>query len=113
MGKVRPARTVDNSAVLVVPNVKIRVEAQHSISALSPHDLLLESFTLPFTATPISLPGCADVAVQAGTLVSIREVPGYISAVPPTVVSRKVFPTFLIAPVAVSRRKWRRYFNIL
>ena len=30
-GKVRPERTADNSTVLVVPNVKVRMEAQRSI----------------------------------------------------------------------------------
>jgi hypothetical protein len=30
-GKVRPALTADRFAVLVVPNVKVRVEARHSI----------------------------------------------------------------------------------
>ena len=44
-GKVRPARIADSSAVLVVPNVKVRLEAQHSIARLSRHDLLGESFT--------------------------------------------------------------------
>ena len=39
-GKVRPARTADNSAVLVVTNVKIRAEDQHSIHPLGLHDLL-------------------------------------------------------------------------
>ena len=42
-GKV--ARRADSSAVLVVPNVKVRMETQHSISPLSVHDLLRESFT--------------------------------------------------------------------
>jgi len=35
----------DNSAVLVMPNVKIRMETQHSISPLCLHDFLGESFT--------------------------------------------------------------------
>ena len=38
------ARRADNFAVLVVSNVKVRAEAQHSISVLSFHDLLRESF---------------------------------------------------------------------
>jgi hypothetical protein len=42
---VRPARRANNSAFLVVPNVKIRMEAQHSIPPLSLHDLLREMFT--------------------------------------------------------------------
>jgi hypothetical protein len=43
---VQPARTADDSAVLVVPNVKVRMEAQHSFPPLSLRDLLWESFTL-------------------------------------------------------------------
>jgi len=39
-----PERGADNSAVLVVPNVKARTEAQHSIFLLSLHDLLRGSF---------------------------------------------------------------------
>ena len=38
---MRPARTADSSAVLVQPNVIIRMK---SILSLSLHDLLLESF---------------------------------------------------------------------
>jgi hypothetical protein len=45
-GKVRPARRADSSAVLVVPNVKIGMEAQHYISRLSLHDLLWKSLPL-------------------------------------------------------------------
>jgi hypothetical protein len=45
---VRPERTADNSAVLVVLNVKVRMETQHYIPPLSRHDLLRESFTLKF-----------------------------------------------------------------
>jgi hypothetical protein len=41
-GKVRPARKADNSVVLVVPKVKVRIEAQNSISLLS----LREDFAL-------------------------------------------------------------------
>ena len=41
--------TVDNSAVQVVSNVKVRMEAPHSIAVLSLHDLLWENFT--FTTT--------------------------------------------------------------
>ena len=43
-GKVQPARKADNFAVTVVQNVKISMEAQHSIRPLSLHDLLRESF---------------------------------------------------------------------
>jgi hypothetical protein len=45
--KSGPGRRADNSAVLGVPNVKARIETQHSISILSLHDLLWENFTLP------------------------------------------------------------------
>jgi hypothetical protein len=31
------------SAILIVPNVKVRMEAQHFITSLSLHDLLWES----------------------------------------------------------------------
>jgi hypothetical protein len=43
--KVRPARTADSSAVVVVPNVKVGMEVQHSNHRLNVHDLLRESFT--------------------------------------------------------------------
>jgi hypothetical protein len=43
--KVRPARTADGSAVLVVQNVKVRMEARHSTSHQSLHYLLRESIT--------------------------------------------------------------------
>ena len=39
-----PAREVDKSVVLVVPNVEVRVEAEHYIPPVSLHDLLEESF---------------------------------------------------------------------
>jgi hypothetical protein len=45
---VGPALTADNSAVIFVPNVEVRKEAQHSCSPpppLSLHNLLQESFT--------------------------------------------------------------------
>ena len=38
------ARRAHNCAVLVVPNVEVRMQVQHFISHLSLHDLLLESF---------------------------------------------------------------------
>jgi hypothetical protein len=38
---------VARRVVQVVPNVKVRMETQHSISLLSVHDLLRESFTFP------------------------------------------------------------------
>ena len=41
---MRPARTADNFAIVVVLNVKVRMEAQHSIRPLGLHDLLRESF---------------------------------------------------------------------
>jgi len=46
--KMWPTRRPDNSAVLVVLNVRLRVEAQHSILPLSLHDLLRVSFTFTF-----------------------------------------------------------------
>jgi hypothetical protein len=48
---MRPARAAGNYAVLVVPIVKVKMEAQHSIPPLSLHDLLRESFTFTFTST--------------------------------------------------------------
>jgi len=42
---VRPASTADSSAFLVVSNIKIRIEAQHSIPLLSLQDLLQENCT--------------------------------------------------------------------
>ena len=45
-GKGRPARPADNSAIVLAPNVKIRMETQHAITRLILHDLLRESFTL-------------------------------------------------------------------
>ena len=45
---MRPACTPDNSAVLVVPNVKVRMEAHHSTPPLSLNDLLGKAFTLTF-----------------------------------------------------------------
>jgi hypothetical protein len=47
-GKVRPTSRRDRSAVLVIPNVNIRMEAQHSIPPLSLHDDLRDSFTLRY-----------------------------------------------------------------
>jgi len=46
--KMWPARRAHNCAVLVVLNVRLRVEAQHSIPPLSLHDLLRVSFTFTF-----------------------------------------------------------------
>jgi len=43
-GEVRLVHRADNSAILVVLCIKIRMEAQHFISLLSLHDLLRESF---------------------------------------------------------------------
>ena len=40
-----PARTADNSTVLVVPNVNVRMETQHSVPPVSLHDLLPETVT--------------------------------------------------------------------
>ena len=47
-GKVGLARTADNSAVLAVPNVKLRVEAQHSIPLSESSRLVAGSFTFIF-----------------------------------------------------------------
>jgi hypothetical protein len=45
-GKLRPAHRTDNSATTVVPNVKVRMEAYHSIPLLSLQKLLQETFLL-------------------------------------------------------------------
>ena len=50
-GKVRPVRRADNSTVLAVPNVTVRIEAQYYIPALSLYDLLWESFTFKVAST--------------------------------------------------------------
>jgi hypothetical protein len=43
---VRQARVADNSVLLVVPNGKVRMGAQHSsLLPPNPHELLRESFT--------------------------------------------------------------------
>jgi hypothetical protein len=39
------AHGADNSAVLVVPNLVISIEAEHSKTVLNIHELLWESFT--------------------------------------------------------------------
>jgi hypothetical protein len=44
-GKVRLGLTAENSAILVVSNVKLKKEAQHSIPLLSLHDFLRENFS--------------------------------------------------------------------
>jgi len=44
--KYRRGSKADNSAVLVVPNVKVRMEAEHSVPLLRFHDLLRKSYTL-------------------------------------------------------------------
>jgi hypothetical protein len=41
---MRPTRTADSCALLVVSNITVRVKAKH-FSPLSHHDLLWESFT--------------------------------------------------------------------
>jgi len=43
-GRVLLAFRADNSVLLVMPNVKVRMETQHSISPLCLHDFLGESF---------------------------------------------------------------------
>jgi hypothetical protein len=45
---VRQARTADKPAVLVVPIGNVKMEAQHSIPALSLRNLLWEGFTFTF-----------------------------------------------------------------
>jgi hypothetical protein len=45
-GTLQPAFRADSSAILVVPNDKVRMEAQHTIPCLIPHDLLWESLFL-------------------------------------------------------------------
>jgi hypothetical protein len=46
--KVQLAHTADSSAILVVPNFKVGMEAQHSMPGLSLHYLLEGSFTFTF-----------------------------------------------------------------
>jgi hypothetical protein len=53
---------LEQSAILVVPNVKGRMEAQLSISPLSLHDLLQETFTFTFTAVLIMIQFLWDVS---------------------------------------------------
>jgi len=53
---VRPAPGADSSAVLLVPNVKVRMETQH-YSPPPPHDLLREGFTFTFTHTILGCVG--------------------------------------------------------
>ena len=48
---MRPALKADNSAILVVPNVKVRMEAQHSLPHLSLHDLIGKVSSLPLLAS--------------------------------------------------------------
>jgi len=43
---MRPAGGADNYAILVVPNVKIRMETQNSLPLLSLHNLLGKSLHL-------------------------------------------------------------------
>jgi hypothetical protein len=43
--EVRLVGRADNSAVIIVPNVELRIEVQHSIPHLSLLHLLQESFT--------------------------------------------------------------------
>jgi hypothetical protein len=44
-GKVRPARRANNPVVLIVPNVKVRMEALHYMSQMGLQDLLRGSFS--------------------------------------------------------------------
>jgi hypothetical protein len=43
-GKVQPVLRHEKSTALVVPSVKVRMEAQHSVLFLSLHALLRESY---------------------------------------------------------------------
>jgi len=52
--KVWLVHRADNSAILVVPPVKVRMEAQHSIFT-SLRDLLWENFTFTLTSSVSSL----------------------------------------------------------
>ena len=45
------ARIADNCAVKGVPNVKVRMEAQHSIALMSLRDLLGKALPLPLRPT--------------------------------------------------------------
>jgi len=51
-GKVRPASTADGSALLVASNIKIRMEAQHSIPLLILQDFLQETCTFKIAVVP-------------------------------------------------------------
>jgi hypothetical protein len=44
--EVRPGHKYDSSAVLVVSNAKVKMEAQYFIHLLGLHDVLRESFSL-------------------------------------------------------------------
>jgi len=46
---VSPASKSDKFALIIVANVKVRMEVKYSIPVLSLHDLLRESFTFTFT----------------------------------------------------------------
>jgi hypothetical protein len=46
---MRPARRADNSTILVVLNVKVRMGAQNSVPDVSLHDLLGKPLPLYFT----------------------------------------------------------------
>ena len=49
--QVKGANRVENSTVLVVPNVKVKVGDPTLYPPLSPHGLLRERFTFTFTFT--------------------------------------------------------------
>jgi hypothetical protein len=50
-----PAHRVDNSGLLVVSNIKVRMKAQHSIPSLSLHDLIKKSFAFSMLQTFVVL----------------------------------------------------------
>ena len=64
---MRPARRAHNAAVLVVPNVKVRMEAEHSIAPLSLHDLLGKGFLCRPTVSNFSERGwiCVSEFISA------------------------------------------------
>ena len=57
---MRPARGADSSAVLVVPNVKVRVKAEHSTPPLSLYDLLGKFLPLLCKQFPALATVCAS-----------------------------------------------------
>jgi hypothetical protein len=50
---MRPAGGADNCAVLVMPNVKVKLETQHSLPLVRLYNLLRESFNITFIWQPV------------------------------------------------------------